>query len=1067
MEKFVDEELCGSVIAMAFNEFGHLLASREGGPLLLIYDSDKDGKPDKARPYCETVKNIQGILPLNGDVYVTGEGPDGSGLYKLVDADRNGSLEEVTKLVGFTGSPGEHGAHQVLLGPDGMIYVVVGNHVKVSGQLDASSPYSVSYEGDLLQPRFEDPGGHARGIKAPGGTIVRTDLSGEKVQVVAGGIRNAYDMVFHPNGAMFVHDSDMEADVGTTWYRPTSLFDVVQGAELGWRSGWAQWPEYFVDRIPTLLETGRGSPTGAVLYDHFAFPTKYQRNIFLADWSEGRILAVQLKPNGSSFTAQAEVFLKGAPLNVTDLDVGSDGALYFATGGRGTDGGVYRVRWTGEVAKEVRDLGTGIAKAIRQPQISSAWGRQEIALVKKELGQSWDELVAGVAYSPDNPARYRVRALELMQLLGPVPSDDLLIDLSRSPNEAVRAKTAQLLGLQIGSQDGIERLTEMLSDSDGLVRRYACEALRRCKATCRPELLIPLLESNDRTLSFVARRLLETIPPDQWKNKFLESDSNKLIIQSSIALMVASPSATHANQVIHRIDQVMNGFVSDRDFLDLLRTVQVTLHRGNLRPNELDSLRKKIAEEFPAGEPLINRELIRIAAHLQAHEIIERAIAYLQSEAPMSEKVHLAMHLKFLNYQWTPSERYALMKFFEEATKAEGGSSYPLYVMDTTTSFSETMTLEEARVFVKEGVQWPNAALAGLRVFPEKLSREDFDALRSVDQSIDRSGLEADYYKRLKTGITAVMARSGDTESQAYLREVWRRSPDRRANIALGLSFYPDGENWDYLIRSLPILDGFAVPDVLGQLQKVAAAPDDAEALRQVILHGLRMARDGENPNSAVSLLCHWTGKDFSSHGSVEEQLESWQRWFRSSYPNHADPSLPKEEESSKWTMELLTEYLDGVKGKFGSKENGVLAWNKANCASCHRFAGKGSSIGPDLSSVSKRFTRQETLESILFPSHVISDQYSSQRILTTGGEILVGLVSKQSDGVLRVLRSDLTQVTVLEEDVEEISTSKTSMMPSNLLEPLSIEEIRDMLCFLGYLPEEQVANHPSKQLRR
>ncbi|MFN7706788.1 MAG: heme-binding protein, partial [bacterium] len=191
VEEILGDGEVGSLIAMAFNEFGHIIASQEGGPLLLIYDSDKDGRHDKVRTYGDQVKNVQGLLPLNGDLYVTGEGPEGSGLYRLVDQDRDGTLESPKKLVGFEGIAGEHGAHQIALGPDGLLYVAVGNHVKVSQEISSKSPYRHPYEGDLLLPRYEDPGGHAKGIRAPGGTVIRCDLTGNDVEVVAGGIRNA------------------------------------------------------------------------------------------------------------------------------------------------------------------------------------------------------------------------------------------------------------------------------------------------------------------------------------------------------------------------------------------------------------------------------------------------------------------------------------------------------------------------------------------------------------------------------------------------------------------------------------------------------------------------------------------------------------------------------------------------------------------------------------------------------------------------------------------------------------------------------------------------------------
>ncbi len=162
--------------------------------------------------------------------------------------------------------------------------------------------------------------------------IIRTDLKGDVVQLVAGGLRNVYDLAFSPEGELFIHDSDMESDIGTTWYRPTRLCHVLPGGEYGWRSGWANWPEYYVDLLPAIADTGRSSPTGAVFYNHVMFPEPYRNALFLGDWSEGRILVAHLKPNGASYTANVETFLSGQPLNVTDLDVGPDGWLYFVTG---------------------------------------------------------------------------------------------------------------------------------------------------------------------------------------------------------------------------------------------------------------------------------------------------------------------------------------------------------------------------------------------------------------------------------------------------------------------------------------------------------------------------------------------------------------------------------------------------------------------------------------------------------------------------------------------------------------------------------------------------------------
>ena len=271
----------------------------------MISDKDEDGIPEHVTVYCDQVTNCHGILALNGDIFVTGDGPEGSALYHLSDADRNGELEGVKAIVKFDHKSGEHGPHGLRLGPDGMIYIAVGNHAKAIGETGDGETLRVSYEGDLL-PRYEDPNGHAMGVKAPGGTIIRTDTNGSMVEIVAGGLRNAYDLVFHPEGSLFVHDSDMESDLQTSWYRPTALFDVPEGGELGWRTGWAKWPEYYTDRLPNLLDTGRAAPTGATCYEHHMFPARYHQSLFLADWSEGRILNVRLKLAGQAMWRRAK-----------------------------------------------------------------------------------------------------------------------------------------------------------------------------------------------------------------------------------------------------------------------------------------------------------------------------------------------------------------------------------------------------------------------------------------------------------------------------------------------------------------------------------------------------------------------------------------------------------------------------------------------------------------------------------------------------------------------------------------------------------------------------------------
>ncbi len=1064
IQRILNDARIGSVVAMTFNEFGHLLISQESGPLLLAYDDNEDGIPETVRTYCDQVSSVQGILALNGQVFVTADGPEGSALYKLTDTDRNGTLEEVEAIVKFVdhqGKPakaGEHGAHGVRLGPDGMIYVVLGSHIKAVGEIGEGQTYRDAYEGDLL-PRYEDPGGHGLGVKAPGGTIIRTNIQGSVVERVAGGLRNAYDLVFHSGGHLFVHDSDMEADVDTAWYRPNALFEITEGGEYGWRSGWAKWPEYYFDRLPDLLDTGRGSPTGGICYEHYAFPVRYQNTLFLGDWSEGRILNVRLKPRGAGFAAESEVFLQGQPLNVTDLEVGPDGALYFCTGGRSTTGGIYRVIYKGEVPDRVDNLGTGIAAAIRQPQIESAWTRQQIATIKNELGDRWNQLVAGVAYSEDNPPDYRVRAMTLMQLFGPIPSEDLLLELCKAESDLVRAKAALMLGRD-PKERGKKQLAALLEDESPAVRRAACEAMLRGNVMpTNIDALMKVIASGDRTLAFVGRRLLERLPVESFRQKVLEAQETRVAVVGMLALINVDPSEATALAVLERCSQMISGFLSDADFIDVLRLCQVALHRSGVDAGKVAALGKQIAEEFPAGEPRINHEVIRLAAYLRAESLADRAIEYLESDAPFESRTLVAMCLQSMSDGWEARHRFAILKFFEKAANQTTSGALPMYMTNVTRDFASTLSADDLQAILEQGHVWQNASLAAIYMVKRPIDASTTDTLLQLDRRLREKEEPRDIQRRLRTGIVALLATSEQATAGEYVRELWREEPQRRTILAMALSANPGGENWDYLVRSLNLVDVDAGRDVVRALRSVDVATDDPLALRHLILLGLRTEREERPFEHVEQLLEHWTGVP-RPEGDGSKSMRPWQQWYVDVYPDRAPAELPKADES-KWDFEELVSYLEGDEGRYGDPVRGKEAYTRATCAQCHRFGNYGEPIGPDLSGIAKRFTKREIVESILYPGHVVSDQYASKKVLTLDGNVLVGMISEQADGtlVVRDARNNISMVAA--RDVDQILPSTTSIMPSGLIDDLTREEISDMMAYLGVLPAAEIASRP------
>lgn len=368
----------GSWVAMTFDNKGRLITSDQYGALYRLELSPigvdsvlKIEKLDIGKTNAELADTTkpqigmgyaQGLLYAFNSLYVMVNNrinenfEKGSGLYRLQDTDGDDQFDKITLLKELQGE-GEHGPHSVVLGPDKKsIYVISGNHTNVP-PMDAYRLPKVWQE-DNMFPLIKDPRGHANDRMAPGGWIAKIDSLGNNWELIGAGYRNAFDITFNEAGEMFAYDSDMEWDFGMPWYRPTRICHVTSGSEFGWRTGNSKWSPEYPDNLPPVINIGQGSPTNLIHGMNAKFPAKYKKALFASDWSFGIIYAIHLKPNGSSYTAEPEEFLSGAPLPLTDGIIGPDGALYFLTGGRRLESDLYRVYYNGDEKQNVENIST-------------------------------------------------------------------------------------------------------------------------------------------------------------------------------------------------------------------------------------------------------------------------------------------------------------------------------------------------------------------------------------------------------------------------------------------------------------------------------------------------------------------------------------------------------------------------------------------------------------------------------------------------------------------------------------------------------------------------------------
>jgi putative heme-binding domain-containing protein len=448
-----DPKVHGSWINLGRDNKGRLLlCGQRNQPVTRL--TLRDGQVAKEELLKLPVSEIMGILYAFDSLYVNASGKDnaGRGVYGLFRLKDNGQdqYDQVEFLREWPGGSGEHGAHGIVLGPDQNLYIVNGNFTEVPKDALHSSPHR-NYADDRILPRAEDGNGFGAGRKPPGGYIVRVDRDGKNAELFASGQRNNYDIAFNADGELFGWDSDMEWDWGAPWYRPIRVFHATSGDDTGFREGSAKWPDYYFDSLPAVTNIGIGSPVGVLFGYGAKFPAKYQRALYILDWTYGRLSAVHLEPRGSTYAATWENLvapkgLKGGPktpLNLTDAVIGDDGALYFTVGGRNTQAHLFRVRYVGKESTapvDPHDKEGAEARAKRH-SLEAFHGKEDpaaLGLVRANLN-SPDRFIryaARIAMERQPVAQWKALALEEKQPSGALTALLALARLGSTEDQA-------------------------------------------------------------------------------------------------------------------------------------------------------------------------------------------------------------------------------------------------------------------------------------------------------------------------------------------------------------------------------------------------------------------------------------------------------------------------------------------------------------------------------------------------------------------------------------------------------------------------------------------------------
>lgn len=160
---------------------------------------------------------------------------------------------------------------------------------------------------------------------------------------------------------------------------------------------------------------------------------------------------------------------------------------------------------------------------------------------------------------------------------------------------------------------------------------------------------------------------------------------------------------------------------------------------------------------------------------------------------------------------------------------------------------------------------------------------------------------------------------------------------------------------------------------------------------------------------------------------------------------------LPRDQSADGTKLPPLAE-LVAMTGDAKKGRDVFLKTGASQCYKCHLVQGEGGTIGPDLSLIGQKLSKEALLESILNPSAAISHEYEVWLFHTENEGYVSGIIHGETEEAIELVDA-LTNITRIEtKDIIERRKTTTSLMPTGLTAGLSVDELSDLVAFLETL---------------
>jgi len=173
-------------------------------------------------------------------------------------------------------------------------------------------------------------------------------------------------------------------------------------------------------------------------------------------------------------------------------------------------------------------------------------------------------------------------------------------------------------------------------------------------------------------------------------------------------------------------------------------------------------------------------------------------------------------------------------------------------------------------------------------------------------------------------------------------------------------------------------------------------------------------------------------------HASNDPQI-------RAEVAKHIEPPKTKNAKPLPPLAELVGRRGDPYRGR-------QVFFKEGTCIKCHKVGGEGKEVGPDLSEIGGKLSREALYTSILDPSAGISHNYETHALVLEDGETPTGIIVSQTDEAITLKNAEAIVRTYPRDQIEQIIKQNVSIMPADLQQNLTVEQLVDLVEYLTTL---------------